>query len=342
MRVIKVTSLLIMMLFFSALVCNVIASSNNVSFRSNGVTVNLEFPGESHPSENIIHNVTITSSSAAILRNFTIVIRAPVNSSWKEIVNGQDLIYKQLPVSYSLQVPLPQEVNGLLQCFIFVNTSSIDDLFTTAYTTIVSEPTFSEMLADYTTLQANYSTLLDDYDDLLAIYNSLFANYTALLSENNNLKEKYNTQVANYESLLNSNSNLSDEYETLNSDYQSKTNDYDTLQSDYKTLNSTKNSLQTAYNTLKASYDGLSQDYIDLKDELAGLQNTISSSENALNSDRIIIFLFGAAIAGLVVFIMYIRQKNKEPYIVIRKENSSAKPKKSSKHLSCKFNMLTS
>jgi predicted nuclease with TOPRIM domain len=340
MRARKVIALLIMMLFFTGLICSVGASSTTtVSFRGIGVTVDLTFPEEAHPLENISHNVTITANTALTIQNFTIFIYAPVNSSWQEVKNQTITsfdLWQNQNITSRIGFILPQEANGTLSCFIYVRTDqSADYVSTTFYTTRVSNLTFTEMeslynemLANYTTLKAQYETKLNEYNSLSANYSSLFANYTAILSENNNLLDKYNAQVASYESLLNSNNNLSDEYDKLSSNYQSKITDYNTLQADYKTLNSTKNSLQTTYNTLKAAYDGLSQDYINLQDELTGLRDTISSSENALNSDRIVMLIFVAAVAGLVAFIIYIRQKSKEPYVVIRKETVAVKPTK--------------
>jgi predicted nuclease with TOPRIM domain len=321
------------LLLLSGLICSVGASTTTLSFRGGGVTVDLTFPEEAHPAESIWHNVTITSSTATTLRNFTVVIKAPVNSSWVEIFNAQDTFSKPLPVSYNLTLSLPQGTNGTLQCFIYVNTSSIDDLSTMFYTTRVSELTFSEMqslyyemLANYTSLQTDYETLLNEYNDLLANYTSLFANYTALLSERNDLLAKYNDQVATYESLLNSYDKLSDDYESLNSNYRSKINEYNALQTDYKSLNSTHHSLQANYTNLQAVYDELNQTYTNLLNDLNSLRKRISDSESELNSDRIVMFIFIVTVACLIAFIIYIKRKQPEPYVVIRKETVAMKP----------------
>jgi CHASE3 domain sensor protein len=315
-------------LLFAGLTCRAKAlPDTTVSFRGGGVTIDLTYPEEAHPNTTITHYVTITSSSTVTLKNFTVVIKALVNSSWQEILNGMNVygIPQQLPQSYNLTLPLPQDANGMLQCFIFVNTSSIDDLSTTVYTTLVSEPTFSEMLANYTSLRVDYETLLNDYDALLVNYSSLLANYTALLSQYNQLTADYNSKVSAYTSLSAQYNKLSDDYNALNAAYRSKIAEFGDLQTDYSDLNTTRYSLQASYDTLQTIYAALNQTYTDLQAELATLQEKINVSEGALNSDRIVMFIFIVAVAGLVAFIIYLKRKKEEPYVVIRKETVSMK-----------------
>jgi predicted nuclease with TOPRIM domain len=333
MRAKKTVYFFSILLLFSGLMCSVNAlSDTTVSFRGGGVTINLTYPKEAYPNITITHNVTITSTTAATLRNFTVVIKAPVNSGWQEIFNAQDTFSKPLPTSYNLTLSLPQEANGTLRCAIYVNTSSIDDLSTTFYTTLVSDPTFSEIQSmyaalweDYNSLQADYETLLNEYDSLLANYSSLLANYTALLSQYNDLSEDYNSQVATYESLLAQYNKLSDDYDDLNSNYRSKISDLGDLQAEYDELNSTSYSLQANYTSLQSEYDALNQTYTDLQTELTTLQERITRSENALNSDRIVMFIFIITVAALIAFIVYMKRKKEEPYVVIRKETVSMK-----------------
>jgi hypothetical protein len=327
----KIVCFLIALLLFSGLMCSVGALPDaTVSFRGGGVTIDLTYPEEAHPNTNITHYITITSSVAATLRNFTVVIKAPVNSAWQEIFNAQDTFSKSLPLSYNLTLLLPQEANGMLRCFIFVNTSIINDLSTTFYTTLVSEPTFSEMFANYTILQADYETLLNEYNGLLVNYSSLFANYTALLSEHNDLLADYNSQVATYQALLSNYNKLSDDYEALNADYRSKINEHSTLQSDYNELNSTRNNLLESLDTLQVFYDALNDTYIDLQTNFNTLQKRITDSENDLNNDRIVMLIFIITLAALIAFIIYIKRKKQEPYVVIRKETVSMEPDETS------------
>jgi predicted nuclease with TOPRIM domain len=321
------------LLLLSGLICSVGASTTTVSFRGGGVTIDLVFPEEAHPTESIWHNLTITSSTATTLRNFTVVIKAPVNSSWQEIFNAQDTFSKPLPVSYNLTLSLPQETNGTLQCFIYVNTSSIDDLSTMFYTTRVSELTFSEMqslyyemLANYTSLQTDYETLLNEYNDLLANFTSLLANYTALLSEHNDLLTKYDTQVANYQTLLNSYNKLSSDYNTLDSNYRSQLSKYNALQADYDSLNSTFYSVQGNYTFLQGNFTDLQAVYDALKETYNNLLSDRNNLQGAVDADRIVMFIFVVTVACLIAFIIYIKRKQPEPYVVIRKETVAMKP----------------
>ena len=163
----KTVAFFSVLLLFSMLTCSVNASSNiTASFSGGGVTIDLTYPEEAHPAESIWHNVTLNSTAATTLHNFTVVIKAAVNSGWVEVLDSQDTFSKPLPLTYNLSLSLPQGANGTLQCFIFVNTSSIDDLSTTFYTTLVSDPTFSEMRVLYDEILANYTSLQEDYETL--------------------------------------------------------------------------------------------------------------------------------------------------------------------------------
>ena len=329
MRAKKIVCFFSVLLLFSGLLCSVDAlSDTTVSFRGGGVTIGLTYPKEAYPNTTITHNITITSGTTVTLKNFTVVIKAPlVNSSWQVILDGTNVyeIPPELPQNYTLTLPLPQDANGMLQCFIFVNTSSIDDLSTTVYTTLVSDPTFSEIKSMYDALWEEYELLNANYTALNENFTILSANYTALLSEHNQLIADYNSKVSTYESLLAQYNKLSDDYEDLNANYRSKINELSALQADYGDLNSTRNSIQTSYNTLQAIYGGLNQTYTDLQTELSTLQQRIDDSVGELNIDRIIMFIFTVAVAALIGFIIYLKRKKEEPYVVIRKETVSMK-----------------
>jgi predicted nuclease with TOPRIM domain len=333
----KKSCFFLVLLLFSTLTCSVGASSDTtVTFRGAGVTIDLTFPDEAHPEESIWHNATLTANTDLTLYNLTVVIKAPVDSTWQE-TTGWYLFNRQMQESETrmeeMYFQLPSNANGTLQCFIFVNTSqSTDYLSTTFYTTRVSELTFSEMqslynemLANYTSLQADYETLLGEYDELLANYSTLFANYTALLSQYDALSAQYNAQVATYQSLLDDYNDLSEEYATLDNNYRSKIADLGDLQLDYDSLNSTRYSLQANFTSLQADYDALNQTYTDLQTELTTLQEDYDISEGAVNSSRIVMFIFIVTVAALIAFIFYIKRKKEEPYLVIRKETVSVK-----------------
>ena len=332
MRAKKIVYFFSMLLLFSAFICTAGASpTTTVSFRGAGVTIDLTFPEEAHPDDNIWHNATLTANIALTLRNLTLVIRAPVNSIWQEATSwalSNRVLQENASLTEEMNFQLPSNANGTLQCFIFVNTSqSTDYLSTTFYTTRVSELTFSEMqslynemLANYTTLQANFDALTIKHDELVVDYDNSLANYATLLNQRNELSAKYNAQVATYESLLAKYDKLSDDYDALDAIYRSKLNELGALQSDYSELNSTRDSIQSSYNTLQAIYDDLNKTYIDLQTAFANLQEIYDGAVNSLNSDRIIMFIFTMVVAALVAFIIYIKRKKQEPYVVIRKE----------------------
>jgi hypothetical protein len=319
------------LLLFSAFMCTVSAlPDTTVIFRGSGVTIEMTFPEEAHPGESIWHNVTITSIIKTNLQNLTIVVKAPVNSSWVEIKNAQDTTGQSLPTNYNFTLSLPQETNGTLQCLLYVNTNIPIDLSTMFYTTRVHTLTFSEMqslynemLANYTVFQANYTTLLSDYDSLLANYSSLFANYTALLSQYNALSSNYNDKVTTHQILFDNYNTLSGEYNALDSNYRSKINEFDALQSDYKDLNSTHNSLQANYTTLQADYDTLNQTYTGLQGDFNSLQGSYTDSQIAMNNDQIVMLIFIITLVALIAFIIYLKRGKEEPYVVIRKETVS-------------------
>jgi hypothetical protein len=312
----RIVCFFIALLLFSGLMCSVDAvSDTTVSFRGGGVTIDLTYPEEAHPTDSIWHNVTVTANTALYLRNFTVVIKAPVNSGWQVVFTGKDETNRYLSANATLQWsmqtdPLPQEANGKLSCFMYVNTSqNVDYSSYTFYTTHVSSPTLSEMQSLYYEMLANYTAFKNDYDSLLANYSSLLANYTSLLNAHNQLTADYNSKVAAYASLLAQYNELSDDYDALNANYRSKINEFSALQADYGDLNSTRNSLQTSYNTLQAIYDGLNQTYVDLQTEFAKLQQSFNDSAGELTIDRIVMFIFIVAVAGLIVFIVYIKRK---------------------------------
>ena len=326
MRIKKITCFFSVLLLFTGLVGSVNAlSTSTVSFHGVGVTIDLSFPEEAQPSENIWHNATITANSALFVRNLTVVIKAPVNSSWQEVLMlKDDQIARFIPADGSYQwfsgpIPLPKETNGKMHCFMYLNTSQSNDYVAgTFFTTLVSKPTFSEMLANYTALKNNY-------DSLLANYNSLFANYTTLDIEHNQLTTDYNSKVAAHALLLAQYNRLSSDNDALINNYESKVSELGALQTDYEDLNSTRYNLQSDFDLLQVVYNGLNQTYTDLQTEITTLQQSIDDSVGELNINRIIMFIFTVAVAVLIAFIIYLKRKKEEPYVVIRKETVSMK-----------------
>jgi predicted nuclease with TOPRIM domain len=328
----RIVCFFIVLLLLSTLTCSVGAlPAPTVTFRGAGVTIDLTYPEEAHPEDSITHNVTITANTDLDSVSVALLIYAPVSSILQQVKN-QTLSWSALSENESLPTSeirfTPQQANGTLYCNMTVQTeidSTVHYAYYSFYTTRVSELTFSEMQSLYYEMLENYTTLEDEYKALNESFTTLFANYTALLSEHNQLQAQYDSQNATYQSLLAQYNTLSDDYDTLNANYKSKINQLSTSQSDYDKLNSTRYSLQTSYSTLQAVYDGLNQTYTELQNEFASLQERINVSQSALNSDRIVMFVFIVAVAALIAFIVYIKRKKQEPYVVIRKETVSMK-----------------
>jgi hypothetical protein len=326
-----------LLLFFGSFSAADALANSSISFQSVGVTINLAYPLEAHPADIISHNLTITANSALTIQNFTIAIYAPVNSS-TQLVKTQSLtsfdLQQNQNFTSNLSLNLPSATNGTLSCLIYLQTDNSTDFFsTTFYTTQVSSLTFSEMqktynelLANYTTLQSTYNSLLQNYNGLLANYSTLLTDYTTLQSKYDSLSTSYNSSTATYQALLKTYNDQSVDYNTLNSHYQTLLANDNGLQVDYGLLNSSRNLIQASYNALNESYTSLNQTYITLKSQLNDFNQTIINSEGALNSDRIVMGIFIVALVCLIVVIAYIKKKQPNPYLVIRKETVTVNP----------------
>ena len=324
------------LLVLSILPCSVSASSNaTVSSSGGGVIIELTYPEEAHPNVTITHNIMITATAPTALQNFTAIIKTSVNSSWVEVFNAQDTFSQPLPKSYNLTIQLPEQANGKLLCFIFVNTSSIDDLSTTLYTTLVSEPTSSEMrvlyyemLANYTSLQEDYEALLEDYNGLVVNYSSLLVNYTSLLTEYDVLSGLYDDQVSAYQKKLSEYNALSDKYNNLQDDFESKSNELSVLKTEFNDLNETHYELHANYTSLETNFNDLKSTYTGLFDDFENIQNSLYDKQGELNSDRIVMIIFVISCAVLIAFIIYLKRNKQDPYLIIRKETVSMKSDK--------------
>ena len=322
-------------LFLLTILTNGVKASSDVtaSFSSGGVAVYLTYPEEAKPNATITHEITINATVPTTLQNFTAVIKASINSSWVEIKRAEDTTGPYiLPKSYNLTIPLPQDANGILQCYIFVDTSSIDDLSFTFYTTLVSEPTFSEMrvlyyemLANYTSLQEEYAIKLGEYDAKVTEYESLLVDFAKLQDEFDNKSALYDEQVLAYEEKLYEYDNLSDDYNHTYNNYISKVVEFNDLQKDYVDLNMTLNELQANYTSLETTFEDLNNDYTDLQQQSNNLIESLNNSQNELSVTTFVMIIFLIAVAILISFILYLKRKGEEPYIVIRKETVSVK-----------------
>jgi len=367
------------LLLFSVLVCSVGAlPDTTVSFRGGGVTIDLTFPEEAHPTYYIWHNATLTANTGLML-NLTLIIRASVDSTWQEIT-GWYLPNRVLQENESrreeMYFQLPSNANGTLQCFIYISTNqSVYYSSYTFYTTEVREMTYSELLEDYNVLNNTYNQLVADFDTLNNTYNDLRSSYEMLNSSYNALNNTYYQLVADYDQLSsdynalnNTYNNLQSSYAALNSSYNELSanysilnnayndlqggyntlqNSYNELDSNYKNVNSARNSLlgdisklqadydslnSTFYNVqgnftdLQAVYDALNQTYTNLLTAFNNLQQKNTRSESDLNTDKIVMLIFVVTVACLVAFIVYLKRKKEEPYVVIRKETVAMKP----------------
>jgi len=332
----RLVCLLNLVLLLSILTFSVEAFSETaVSFHGGGVTVDLTYPEEARPNSTIEHKIEITAMSTTELQNFTVVVRASVNSSWVEIFSARDTFPQTLPKSYNLTISIPQEANGMLQCFIFVDSNSIDDLSTTLYTTLVSEPPFSElrilyyeMLTNYTNLKEDYEELLGKHNELLFNYSNILAEYSTLLSDYNQLETDYANRVSAYLTLDADYKNLSEDYETVDTDRDFKINQLNDLQTTYENLTATNTALETDYAKLDDEYSMLKQNYTDLQTVIIELQRDITNAENTVNSNNIVILICIISLVALIVLIVYTKRKKEEPYIVIRKETVNMKSDK--------------
>ena len=332
MQIKKTCYFLISLLLFSGLLYSVDASTTTASFCGGGVTIDLTFPEEAHSNIVITHNATITANTDLSSINIGVLVYAPVNSNL-QLIKNQPLSWGTLYENQSLpttQIPilLPKQAKGTLYCIITVQTDqTTDTLSYKFYTTRVSELTFSEIqtlyneiLANYNSLHADYEALLGEYDGLWANYTSLLANYTVLLSAHDHLINEYNSQVSTYEALLANYNELSNDYDTLNANYNARTSDLGDLQRNYNDLNTTRYDLLANYNTLWTVYTALNDTYTELKNDLKSLQKDFNTSEGTVGADRVVMFIFIVTLAALIVFIVYIKRKKQEPYLVIRKE----------------------
>lgn len=298
----SVVAVFIMLFLLIGLLSEVDASSvRSVSLDSVGVTVDLVFPEEAHPTDTITHNLTITAHKSLTLNNFTLIINAFVDTALQQIYKGyiSQVMIEDENITMKILLTLPQKTHERLYCFIYISTSLLSDAATyTFYTTYVRTLTYDELLADFNELLTNYSSLLSQYQTLLQSYNNLSAQYNA-----------------------------------LNSAYNLLLNQYTALQANYNTLNSTYHSLQGNYSALSADYDSLETTYNSLNQTYTFLQtevNNLHQRENALtaelNNTRNAMYVFIASTIALIVLILYIKKKKPEPYIVLRKETVALKP----------------
>jgi hypothetical protein len=139
-----------------------------------------------------------------------------------------------------------------------------------------------------------YSTAVNEvtFSELQTLYSEILANYSSLKSDDIALISQYNELLANCSSLL----------------------------ADYNMLATQHGSLSSEYKSLESEYNQLNQTY---KNETDGMRRTISSSENALIIDKIVIAVLAVAVTVLVLSIVYAKRKARAPYVVVNKETGA-------------------
>ncbi len=347
----KIVTIISLVFLTTALISNAHTQpASPVTFQGIGVRVNLTFPGEAHPLDSIYHNLTITAQATISSLNITMYVYALVASDWQLIDTPYNIPW-QFPLQANQSLPsaeilflLPENANGTLRCIVDIQTNTTNYASFTFYTTQVRTQTYNELLTVYESLLASYISLN-------LTYHELNSNYVSLNSTYSSLKTNYTVLNATYVALLTQNNAFQDNYNALNSAYgtlQDKFNDVQsnmkTLQTDLGIVEKERNNLQTLnsswqknYTRLRSDYDNLNQDYRTLNNELNNLNGNYTELQSELanqstkmisnqTSDQIIIIIFLAAIVGLIALIVYIKRKEPEPYMVIRKETVAIKP----------------
>ena len=231
------------------------ATAPSLNFHGVGLTVNLVYPEEAHPLEEIYHNVTITSQTDLNISNLTLTIYGTVNQTQQEITNLALFSWTLLQnntLTNRINFTLPKETFGRLYCTLYTKTNQDTDyLFTSFYTTHVHTITFSELLVDYT-------QLLTDYTNNLALYDSLNARYDSLDDLNDNLESNYNTQVDKY-------NKLKLDFDSLDANYTDSQENFNSLNNNYTILNQTNTDLKSDITSLQQLIDDKIEE-IDVKD----------------------------------------------------------------------------
>ncbi len=281
----------------SAIFNTVNAQSVSVlSFHGVGITVELTYPKEAHPEDNIQYNLTITSQIDLEINNFTLTIYGSINHTFQEIKSLPLILplYVNVPFMKQVNVSIPKGTFGRLYCTLYAKTDQdVDYLSTSFYSTHVNQITFTELLTEYDLLLSNYNNRLSLYDSLLDDFNDLM-----------------------------------DQKDYWETEFTEKAIDYNTLQIQFQSINETLNPLQTNYTTLKSDFSELNQTNISLQNVIDSLQRDYDISLDTLATDRNLMIIFIIILVSLIGLIIYLRNKQKEPYVVIRKETVSMKPEK--------------
>ncbi|MHA2326524.1 MAG: hypothetical protein ACXACB_14045 [Promethearchaeota archaeon] len=282
------------------LLCSTVLSSINaqpfsvLSFHGVGITVELVFPEEAHPEDNIDHNVTINSQTNPEIEVFNLTIYGTINQTIQEIKSLFLSLDLDAPYTKRINVSLPKETLGKLYCTLYAKTDQDTDyFFTSFFTTQVNPITFSELLVAY-------ESKLLELEISKSRYDSLFLEHSSLLGRHSTLEDDFESNVKTFNELL----------------------------KNYTSLESNSTNIQGNFTILQNEFNSLNEVYDDLQVKIIDLERTIETSQNQLDTDRNLMIVFIIILVSLIGLIIYLRNKQKEPYVVIRKETVSMKPKK--------------
>ena len=333
MRFKKIACLFSLMILFLPLLHSAFAISDTiVSFNGSGVAIDLNYPEEAQPNETIRYNVTLTATAELSSINIDLLIYAPVNSTM-QLIKSQPISWgtlhenQTLPTVEVFPILLPEQADGRVLCNIKIQTEIDSALHYSAYsffTTFVSDPTLSEMRVLYDEMVANYTILQEEYETLWGDYNATLANYTALVNEFSETSSQYEEQISAYQNEL----EKYNDYDTIKNSYTAKIKEFNDLQTNYEDLNTTLNELQANYTQLVTDYEDLKDNYTILENDSKDLKKSLDSSKADLGATTFVMIIFLIAVVILISFILYLKRKGEEPYIVIRKETVSMKSDK--------------
>ena len=318
----KISILMIAVLLNSFLLSVTIAAPvPSLAFHGVGLTVNLTYPEEAHPTEEIYHNVTITSQTDLTISNLTLTIYGTVNQTQQEITNLALFSWtldQNTTLTNRINFTIPQETVGNLYCTFYAKTNQDTDyLFTSFYTTQVDTITFSELVIQY-------NQLLLEFNNNLLLFKSLNQTYYSLIEQNNNLQSDYTNMGIDYR----------DQISDLTSDLKDQIKINQELQIEYDSLNTNHTSIKENFASLDQNFTDLIETNTLLEEGIIVLEQEINDSRNSLDIDRNLMVVFIVILVSLIGLIIYLRNKQKEPYVVIRKETVSVKPKKQNHILS--------
>jgi len=203
---------------------------STVSFMYGYIGGSLEFHEEAYPTSTITYNLTVVAYLDVTIYNLTVKISGLVKEKWQGLHTEQIISYSMSEdenFTRSIIVTLPHDTSGRLHCIIEAST---DKGFgkTVFYATHVRTIMYDELTDLYYELLANYSTLQADHNQLLTSYVALNTTHSSLVSEYGSIQTNYDLLNSSYDSLMASYDSLTFNYDSLQEDYAYVKTKYDT------------------------------------------------------------------------------------------------------------------